>query len=133
MKVHTGHSGAILTTPALARYPRPAVPHPSSHNQAPSLSDADVRRLARLARLAIPDSEIPALRDQLGAILRHADALRALDLTGVEPQTSPIDATAPMRNDEPGPTIATETFLQMAPETVPPFLKVPKVLGESSA
>lgn len=102
--------------------------------RASSLTDADVRRVARLARVAIPDGEVPALREQLGAILRHADALRGLDLSGVEPMTSPIDATAPVRDDAaPGPTIDAEALLRMAPDAVPPFLRVPKVLGESSA
>ncbi len=97
------------------------------------LSDADVQHITRLARIAIPDADIPTLRAELGAILHHADTLRSLDLAGVEPMTSPVDATAPMRDDSPGPTIPTETFLAMAPESVPPFLKVPKVLGDSSA
>lgn len=90
--------------------------------------------MARLARLAIPEGEIGAVREQLGAILRHADALRGVDLAGVEPMSSPMDATAPVRDDgAPGPTIDTEEFLRMAPESVSPFLRVPRVLGEGSA
>ena len=98
-----------------------------------ALTDADVRRVARLARIAIADVDIPALRAELGAVLAHADALRRLDLTDVEPMTSPVDAVAPLRDDTPGPSVSAEAFMAMAPETVPPFLKVPKVLGESSA
>lgn len=108
----------------------PEIPTPSD---AAALTDADVRRVARLARIAIADADIPALRAELGAVLAHADALRGLDLTDVEPMTSPVDAVAPMRDDTPGPAVSREAFLAMAPETVPPFLKVPKVLGESSA
>ncbi len=102
-------------------------------NEASSLSDADVRRLARLARLAIPDAEIPVVREQLAAILRHADTLRGLELGGVEPMTSPMDATAPMRDDVPGGVIGTDVFLRMAPESTAPFLRVPKVIGDGSA
>jgi len=104
----------------------PSNPHP------PTLTDADVRRVARLARVAISETEIPTMREQLGAILGHAQRLLELDLSGVEPMTSPIDATAPMRGDAPGPTIDTDGFLRMAPESVPPFLKVPKVIGGGS-
>jgi aspartyl-tRNA(Asn)/glutamyl-tRNA(Gln) amidotransferase subunit C len=97
------------------------------------LTDADVRRIARLARVAIADSEVASVRADLAAILRHADALRSVDLAGIEPMTSPVDATARMRDDTAGPGVSTEAFLAMAPETVPPFLKVPKVLGDGSS
>ena len=41
------------------------------------LSDAEVSKVARLARLTIPENRIHPLRDQLAAVLTYGDRLRA--------------------------------------------------------
>lgn len=96
------------------------------------LSTADVQRIARLARLSLTDEQAHAERTRLSAVLGYMERLRELDLEGIEPLASPLDISAPLRPDDPGPTLPTAALMGMAPETVPPFVKVPKVLGEGA-
>ena len=94
------------------------------------ISEADVRRVARLARLDLTDAEIADQTVRLAAVLGYIDRLRALDLAGVEPLSNPLDATDRACADQPGPCLETDALMKRAPETFPPFVKVPKVLGD---
>ena len=62
-----------------------------------AIDDAEVRRIAALARLAIADDEVHRTAEQLSAVLDFAAALNALDLEGCEPTAfAPADAAAAM-------------------------------------
>jgi len=94
------------------------------------ITDADVRQVAKLARLELSDDEVTHFRDQLGAILGYIDKLAEVDITGVEPMAHAGDLTNAWRDDQPGPTLAVDQALQNAPDDQSPFFGVPKVLGE---
>lgn len=96
-----------------------------------SLSADDVRKVARLARLAISEADVEPYRAQLSAILSHMVRLRTLDLTGVEPLTSISEAVNRLDPDEPGPTLPTDALMKIAPAPSPPFIAVPKILGDT--
>jgi aspartyl-tRNA(Asn)/glutamyl-tRNA(Gln) amidotransferase subunit C len=96
------------------------------------LSDEDVRRIARLSRLVVEEGELPALRSRLSAVLGYMERLRSLDLSGVEPLTHVGDQVNRLGEDEPGQTLSNEVLMRMAPERMPPFVKVPKVLDEGA-
>ena len=98
-----------------------------------ALSADAVRKVARLSRLALADDQIDRYGKQLSAVLGYIDRLRELDLEIVEPMTNPMDQTARLDDDVPGPTIPQATFMNMAPGAMPPYLKVPKVLGDGGA
>ena len=51
------------------------------------LTPDDVRKVARLSRLAVPEADIERYREELGAVLGYIGSLRELDLSGVEPLT----------------------------------------------
>lgn len=95
-----------------------------------ALTHDAVRRVATLSRLALDDTTIGAYAEQLSATLGYIERLRELDLEGVEPLTNPMDATNRLGADEPGETLDTEALMKMAPAKAPPFVRVPKVLGE---
>ncbi len=95
-----------------------------------ALSLDAVHKVAKLARLSPTPVQAERYRGQLSSILTYIDRLRALDLTGVEPMASPLDSTGPLGADVPGPTLSTEALMAIAPQTLPPFIRVPKVLGE---
>jgi aspartyl-tRNA(Asn)/glutamyl-tRNA(Gln) amidotransferase subunit C len=97
---------------------------------ADGLSDADVRKVATLARLAISEEGIEPLRRELQAVLGYVERLRSLDLAGVEPMAHAGEATNRLDDDTPGPTLSNETLMKLAPDVLPPFIRVPKVLGE---
>jgi len=82
----------------------------------PALALADVARLARLARLALPDDELLRLAHDLGRILDHVAQLEALDVSGVPPMVHPLPFDAPLRADEPAAALPREVALAGAPE-----------------
>jgi aspartyl-tRNA(Asn)/glutamyl-tRNA(Gln) amidotransferase subunit C len=96
----------------------------------PRLTADEVRKVAKLARLALSDDQIELYRSQLSAILSYVERLRQVDLTGVEPFAHPSEATNRLDEDIPGKTLPTETLMKMAPSTLAPFIKVPKVIDE---
>lgn len=112
----------------------PSSPDSAEAAAAPPLSAADVRKVARLARLAIGDeaSEIERLRGELVAVLDHIGRIRGIDCEGVEPMTRPFDASNRLDEDEPGPTIPAEIVTAAAPVAEGPFIAVPKVLADAS-
>ena len=88
----------------------------------------EVRRIAALARLEIPDDEVERVARELSAVLDYAQVLRRLDLDGCEASGwAPADAG--LRPDEPGGRgLSREDALAMAPEVEGGFFVVPPVL-----
>lgn len=95
-----------------------------------TLSAAQVRKVASLAKLELADAEVERLRGELGAILVYAQRLQSLNLDDVEPLTTPLEMTGPMAADVVSGVLGAEVLHSMAPETDGPFVKVPKVLGD---
>ena len=93
-----------------------------------SISHDDVRKIAELARIEIPDERIERVASELSAVLDYAAALRRLDLTGCEPTTfAPADA--PLRDDEvDGRRLSPGAALAGAPEAEQGFFLVPPVV-----
>jgi aspartyl-tRNA(Asn)/glutamyl-tRNA(Gln) amidotransferase subunit C len=58
-----------------------------------------VAKIARLARLKVPEAELPQLAQELSGILTWIDQLNEVNTEGVEPLSSVSDVTLPMRPD----------------------------------
>jgi aspartyl-tRNA(Asn)/glutamyl-tRNA(Gln) amidotransferase subunit C len=65
-----------------------------------SLSDDQIRRIARLARIAIGDAESAEVRSRLNRVLGLIDQLQAVDTTGVEPMAHALDLVQALRVDK---------------------------------
>jgi aspartyl-tRNA(Asn)/glutamyl-tRNA(Gln) amidotransferase subunit C len=65
-----------------------------------SLDKEAVARIARLARLKIPDEELAPLAGELSGILAWIEQLNEVDTANVEPMSSVSDVTLPMREDK---------------------------------
>lgn len=65
-----------------------------------SLDKEAVARIARLARLKVPEEELGALAGELSGILAWIEQLNEVDTRGVEPLASVSDVTLPMREDK---------------------------------
>lgn len=98
----------------------------------PNLPLTDLRRVARLARLAPSDAALEAFRPQLAAILGHMRSLSELDLSSVEPMSHPSAEESRWDDDLPRDPLPTAAMMKLAPDAEPPFLKVPKVIGEGA-
>ena len=53
-----------------------------------SVDQQTVRRIARLARIAVTEEDVPHLQGELNAILAFVEQLNEVDVEGVEPMTS---------------------------------------------
>ena len=93
-----------------------------------SVDDATVRKVARLARIAVTDDEVPALARELSAILDMVEQLAAVDVEGVEPMTSVVPMALPRRADAVTAGGIRDKVLANAPEAEAGFFAVPKVV-----
>jgi aspartyl-tRNA(Asn)/glutamyl-tRNA(Gln) amidotransferase subunit C len=87
-----------------------------------------VRRVARLARLEEPDARLPVLAQELEAIMQWIEQLNEVDVEGVEPMSSAVDAVLPMRQDVVTDGGDPSKVLKNAPRSEDGFFVVPKVV-----
>lgn len=95
------------------------------------ISRDEVAHLARLARLALSDSELDGFVGQLDAILGHVSRIQAVDVTGVEATDSPLKDVNVFRPDVPRPSLTQEQALAAAPKSADERFAVPRILGEA--
>ena len=93
-----------------------------------SLSEHDVRRVARLSRLALAPAEIPRLQHELSRILDLAAQLQAIDTRGVEPLSHPGSDAVPLRADVVTETDRRALYQALAPQVEAGLYLVPKVI-----
>lgn len=93
-----------------------------------SVDQKTVRRIARLARIAVTDDEIPHLQGELNAILSFVEQLNEVDVEGVEPMTSVTPMVMKKRADGVTDGGDAEVIVRNAPETQDHFFLVPKVV-----
>lgn len=91
--------------------------------------DADtVRRIAHLARIAVPEDEIAHLQGELNSILAWVEQLGELNVEGVEPMTSVTPMTMKKRADAVTDGGIADDIVKNAPQTEDGFFLVPKVV-----
>jgi aspartyl-tRNA(Asn)/glutamyl-tRNA(Gln) amidotransferase subunit C len=93
-----------------------------------SVDSETVRRVARLARIAVAENEVDSLRGELNAILAFVEQLREVDVSGAEPMTSVTPMAMKMRQDEVSDGGIADAILQNAPVREDHFFLVPKVV-----
>jgi aspartyl-tRNA(Asn)/glutamyl-tRNA(Gln) amidotransferase subunit C len=96
----------------------------------PQISRDEVAHLARLARLALTDSELDSFAGQLDAILGHVSQIQAVDVTDVEPTDNPLKSVNITRPDAVEPCLTQDQALAQAPKAVDGRFAVPRILGE---
>ena len=91
--------------------------------------DADtVRRIAHLARIAVPESEIEHLQGELNAMLAFVEQLQEVDVAGVEPMTSVTPMAMKKRADVVTDGGIAGDIVKNAPASEEKFFLVPKVV-----
>ena len=93
-----------------------------------SVTNADVRHIAKLARLAMSDSEIEAMVPELNSILGWVEQLGEVDTDGVDPLTAVIPNTLRLRDDKVTDGDCRDDVLANAPVAEHGFFAVPKVI-----
>ena len=94
------------------------------------ISADDVRKVAKLARLNLPDDKIATYTGQLESILGYVSQLEQVDATGVPETTRAVEVTNVTRQDGVDPTPVREEILNQAPQREGDFFRVPKILAD---
>ncbi|MDR9857104.1 Asp-tRNA(Asn)/Glu-tRNA(Gln) amidotransferase subunit GatC [Paenibacillus sp. VCA1] len=93
-----------------------------------SITNQDVRHVAKLARLNLSAEEEQMFTEQLNAILQYAEKLNELDTDGVEPTTHVLPVSNVMREDVKRESLPIEKVMLNAPDEEDGQFKVPAVL-----
>ena len=91
-----------------------------------AVSAEDVKKIARLSRLHVEADRLQPLADDLNGILGWIEQLGEVDVEGVEPMTSAVDMSAPMRKDEISDGGKRDDILKNAPKKDDGFFVVPR-------
>jgi aspartyl-tRNA(Asn)/glutamyl-tRNA(Gln) amidotransferase subunit C len=93
-----------------------------------SLTPDDVRRLARLARIALEPEESHAVLERLNRVLGLVDQMRAADTQGIEPMAHAADVAQRLRPDEVREGDQRAVYQSVAPAVEEGLYLVPKVI-----
>ena len=93
-----------------------------------AIDAATVRKVARLARIAEPEEKLDQLAKELSGILNWIEQLNEVDTDGVEPMTTSVHTTLPMRDDVVTDGGDPARILGNAPKSASNFFIVPKVV-----
>lgn len=93
-----------------------------------ALDKDTVRKVARLARIRVPEDEMDQLTGEMAGIMKWIDQLQEVDTNGVEPLTSVVEASQYLRADVVNDGNYQDKVLKNAPETAAGFFVVPKVV-----
>ncbi len=97
-----------------------------------TVSRTDVRRIATLARLGVPDDRLNSLVVELNGILAHMDVLQRVDTDGV-PADGDDRSPMPLRPDEGPPEPLAHARERIAPAMRDGFFLVPRLATHGDA
>jgi aspartyl-tRNA(Asn)/glutamyl-tRNA(Gln) amidotransferase subunit C len=93
-----------------------------------SVDKATVRRIAKLAHIALPEERVEPMMAELNGILGWIEQLQEVDIEGVEPMTSVVAQKLKMRDDVVTAGGDASAIVGNAPLTEDNFFVVPKVV-----
>lgn len=94
-----------------------------------SIDEKTVRKVAKLARLALPEDRVAPMAAELNGIMAWIEQLNEVDVEGVAPMTSAVEGLSlPMRDDVVTAGSEPERVLKNAPKSEDGFFVVPKVV-----
>jgi aspartyl-tRNA(Asn)/glutamyl-tRNA(Gln) amidotransferase subunit C len=97
------------------------------------ITRAEVRKIAELAKLHFPESELDAFLAQFQRILDYIEKLKEVNVEGIEPTShvalSGAHGSSHHRADETRSSLSVEEALMNAPDRGEDQFAVPKVIG----
>ncbi|GAA4534134.1 hypothetical protein GCM10023174_29480 [Chelativorans composti] len=108
--------------------PRVGTAPDTNGSETMSVDTETVKRVAKLARIAIDDEAASRMTGELNAILGFVEQLNEVDVAGVEPMTSVIPMAMRMRADEVTDGNKAADIVANAPTQADNFFMVPKVV-----
>ena len=93
-----------------------------------ALTLEEIRRVARLARIAVADEEAARIGRDLDGVFTLIEEMQSIDVSGVEPMSHARDIVLRLRPDEVTEDNQRESFQAIAPEVESGLYLVPKVI-----
>ena len=93
-----------------------------------SLTEADVKRMAHLARIEIEEREVAPMLAQLSNIMGLVEQMQAINTNGVAPMAHAQDLSLRLREDRVTEHDQHEAFQALAPQVEAGLYLVPKVI-----
>ena len=93
-----------------------------------SISQAEIIKVAHLARLAIPEQHLEGYTHTISDILNLVAQMNAVNTDGIEPLSNPLDAVQLLREDKVTETDQREVYQSVAPRVEDGLYLVPKVI-----
>ena len=91
-----------------------------------SIDTETARKVAKLARIAVPEAQLPTLAEKLSGILGFMEQLNEVDVEGIEPMTSVTPMRLKRRADVGTDGNIQAAVLKNAPDAREGFFSVPK-------
>ncbi|MFM8301645.1 MAG: Asp-tRNA(Asn)/Glu-tRNA(Gln) amidotransferase subunit GatC [Gemmatimonadota bacterium] len=98
-----------------------------------SVTPDDVRHVATLARLSIPEGELAPYVEQLNVILGHMEALQQVPSSGAAAAADAVRPGMALRADVAGAVPLTRPPAEFAPEMREGFFLVPRLATHEDA
>ena len=92
------------------------------------LSAEEVRRIAELARIEVPEAGVAALQQQLNGIFGLIEQMSAVNTAGVEPMAHAVEFSQRLREDRVTEPDRRADFQRVAPQVEDGLYLVPKVI-----
>jgi aspartyl-tRNA(Asn)/glutamyl-tRNA(Gln) amidotransferase subunit C len=92
------------------------------------LNIAEIRRIGRLARIALEEGEVVAMQRQLAEIFKLIEELQAADTSNVESMAHAQEVSLRLREDRVTECDQRELFQSLAPQSEAHLYLVPKVI-----
>jgi len=94
-----------------------------------SIDEKTVRRVAKLARLSLPEERVAPMAAELNGIMAWIEQIDEVDVESVAPMTRAVEGLSlPMRDDVVADGDNPERVLKNAPKAEDGFFVVPKVV-----
>ncbi len=94
------------------------------------ITSEDVLKVAKLARLELPEEEVELYTSQLEKILGYFEQLEQIETTDIEPTTRAVEVVNVVREDSVIEANIREDLLNEAPQREGDFYRVPKILAD---
>lgn len=97
------------------------------------IDKAQVKHIAKLARLEMAEKEEERFSEQLSSIVDYIEKLNELDTDSIEPLAHCLQIHNVFREDVAKESLDVEIALSNAPEREEAYFKVPKILDDGSS
>ena len=93
-----------------------------------SISKDDVKYIAALSRIDVPEDKLEGFTKTLSGIVQYVEQLQSLDVSHVKPTSHAVPVGNVFREDIIKPSLTNQEALSIAVESKEAFFKVPLVI-----